>query len=139
MIRTVLLACLSALAVAVAPLAAAAEEASAAALRETARRAAAGEVDAEARIACAQEAGEALGACTARVARDAGGTATVIVTFPNGFARRLFFVEGRFSHASATMSGTGRRDLEAELRADGLHHLRVDDQRYRVPDRLLHP
>lgn len=95
------------------------------------RRARRGDFDARAQIRCAQEAGEALGVCDAAVARSGGGDATVVVTFPNGFARQLFFTHGAFTRADATMSGVGTdTDWRVE---DGLHVIRVDDQRFEAP------
>lgn len=102
---------------------------------DSARRVGKGDFDAEAQIACAQEQGQALGTCTAAVARGTGGDATVRVIFPNGFARRLHFRQGEFVSASATMSGAGR-DIDWALR-DGLHLIRADDQRYEIPDAFL--
>ena len=99
------------------------------------RRAAKRKFDAKGEISCAQERGQKLGTCVAAVARSGGGDATVVVTFPNGFARRLYFVHGEFVSASATMSGVGR-DTDWR-RENGLHVIRVDDQRYELPDALL--
>lgn len=99
------------------------------------RRARRRDFDAEVTVACAQERGEALGECTARVARAGGGDAAVVVTFPNGFARTLRFVHGAFASANATMSGTGT-DADARME-EGLHRVRVDDQRYEIPDALV--
>lgn len=86
-------------------------------------------------IPCAQERGQALGTCRASVARGSGGDATVVVTFQNGFTRQLYFVHGEFVSASATMSGTGS-DTDWRLEG-GLHFIRVDDQRYELPDTLV--
>lgn len=95
------------------------------------RRAGKRDFDASAEIACAQEVGEALGTCEAEVAQSGGGDATVVVTFPNGFARQLYFRHGEFVSASATMSGAGR---DPDWRLDeGRYLIRVDDQRYEVP------
>ncbi|MEO1463491.1 MAG: SH3 domain-containing protein [Pseudomonadota bacterium] len=91
--------------------------------------------DAVGQIACAQDKGQAMGRCDAAVARGVGGDATVVVTFPTGFARRLFFVHGEFVRASATMSGVGT-DIDWRLE-NAVHHLRVDDQRYELPDTLV--
>jgi hypothetical protein len=100
--------------------------------RETSReRARTGDFDATTEVACAQEAGEALGVCIAQVARDTGGDATVVVTFGNGFRRSLYFAHGEFISASTTMSGAGR-DIDWRL-DDDLHVIRVDDQRFRLP------
>lgn len=99
------------------------------------RRAGKRDFDAEAGIPCAQERGQALGNCRAAVARGEGGDATVVATFPNGFARKLYFVQGEFIAASATMSGVGK-DIDWRLQ-DGVHLIRVDDQRFELPDRLV--
>lgn len=87
------------------------------------------------KIACAQESGESLGHCTYRVKRDKNGKITVTVGFANGFKRKLFFKDGRFTKASTTMSGTGT-DTDWNL-TDGVHKIRVDDQRFEVPDALI--
>ena len=86
-------------------------------------------------IACAQETGEALGQCSYSVKRDKTGKITVTVAFTNGFKRRLFFKDGTFLKANSTMSGTGT-DTDWSLK-DGTHRIRVDDQRFDVPDTLI--
>ena len=91
--------------------------------------------DAKGEIACAQEQGQALGKCGAGIARGDGGDATVVATFANGFKRQLYFRHGEFVSASATMSGAGK-DTDWRLE-DGVHHIRVDDQRYELPDALV--
>lgn len=98
-------------------------------------RARLGDFDAERTIPCAQERGQAMGTCKAAVARSDGGDATVSVTFSNGFTRLLFFAYGEFIAASATMSGTGK-DVEWRLDA-GTHDLRVEDQRFELPDAFV--
>ncbi len=76
-----------------------------------------------------------MGECNAEVARGGGRDATVVVTFPNGFARRLYFVHGEFVSASSTMSGSG---IDTDWRVEnGLHEIRVDDQRYELPEILV--
>lgn len=91
--------------------------------------------DARATIPCAQEVGQALGKCEAKVARGTGGDASIAVTFPNGFTRTLYFVHGEFMSASATMSGVGT-DNEWALKGN-IHVVRVDDQRYELPDQFV--
>ncbi len=86
-------------------------------------------------IACAQERGEPLGQCTYRIKRDKKGKTTVTVAFANGFKRGLFFKDGKFLKASVTMSGVGT-DTDWSLK-DGTHMIRVDGQRYEVPDTLI--
>jgi hypothetical protein len=86
-------------------------------------------------IACAQERGEPLAQCSYSIKRDETGKTTVTVVFANGFKRRLFFKDGKFVKASVTMSGVGT-DTDWSLK-DGRHMIRVDGQRYEVPDTLI--
>ncbi len=99
------------------------------------RRARKRDFDERGEIRCAQERGQALGTCGVAIARSGGGDATVVVTFPNGFARNLYFVHGEFISANATMSGVG---TDTDWRTDGgLHMIRVDDQRYELLETLI--
>lgn len=91
--------------------------------------------DAEGQVSCAQERGQSMRTCTASVARSGGGDATVVVTFPNGFVRELYFVHGEFVRASATMSGVGT-DISWR-RENAFHFVRVDDQRFELPHSLI--
>lgn len=95
-------------------------------------RARQGDFDATGDMPCAQIRGQPMGTCAFGVARSGGGDATVAVRFSNGFTRLLFFRHGEFISGDATMSGTGRdTDWRVE---DGRHVIRVDDQRYELPD-----
>ncbi|WP_119165337.1 SH3 domain-containing protein [Algihabitans albus] len=97
----------------------------------SALRATQGDFDAGGILSCAQSRGQPMRDCAFGVARGTGGDATVVVTFSNGFTRKLFFVHGLFISADATMSGTG---FDTDWRTEGdLHFIRVDDQRYAVP------
>jgi len=98
-------------------------------------RAAAPALGTDSRIACSQERGQPLGECTVRVRLDGDGKVTVVARFANGFSRSLRFDQGAFVRANATMSGSGA-DTDWQL-IDGLHRIRVDDQRYEVPDTLV--
>lgn len=95
-----------------------------------------GQFDAQSQVRCAQEVGQALGTCDASVARVAE-SAAVVVTFANGFARILTFSDGAFLRGNATMSGVGT-DTEWQL-TDGTYHIRVDDQRFELPETLVFP
>ena len=103
-------------------------------VRAAVARATSGDVDARAEVGCAQEVGEVLGTCKAAVARDER-SAAVVVTFTNGFARVLMFDDGDFLRGNATMSGVGT-DTEWRL-SDGVYHVRVDDQRFELPEELV--
>lgn len=102
---------------------------------DSALRAGRGDFDASGTLACAQVRGQPMGQCRFGVARGTGGDATVIVTFSNGFKRTLFFAHGRFISANATMSGTGF-DIDWSIEGD-LHFIRVDDQRYALPNAAI--
>lgn len=102
---------------------------------DSGRRAAKGEFDRTGRVPCAQVRGEALGTCRVGVSRGTGGDASVVVTFANGFSRTLYFENGAFVRGNATMSGVG---TDTDWRVEGdTHVIRVDDQRYRLPDALV--
>ncbi len=98
------------------------------------KRAKSGAFDASGEIACAHEVGQDLGPCSAKVARDTEAAA-VVVTFPNGFSRILTFEDGGFLRGNTTMSGVGT-DTEWVLE-DGLYRIRVDDQRFDIPETLV--
>ena len=98
------------------------------------QRANSGAFDAQGDVRCAQEVGQSLGTCPAAVTR-ADGSAAVVVTFPNGFARTLMFSDGEFLRGNATMSGVGT-DTEWRL-VDGTYQVRVDDQRFELPETLV--
>ena len=98
-------------------------------------RAKAKDFDARAEISCAQEQGQTLGRCASAIARSGGGDSTVVVTFPNGFARQLYFTHGAFMRGSATMSGTGS-DVDWSLE-NGTYVIRVDDQKFAIPEAYL--
>ncbi|NIA69106.1 SH3 domain-containing protein [Pelagibius litoralis] len=94
-----------------------------------------GEFDASGTLPCAQVRGQPMGQCAFGVARGTGGDATVVVTFSNGFKRTLFFAHGMFISGNATMSGTG---FDTDWRTEGdLHFIRVDDQRYTLPNAAI--
>lgn len=104
-------------------------------LDDSARRAKRKRFDETGTIQCAQERGQPLEPCSIGVSRSSGGDVTAAVTFPNGFARLLFFKHGTFISANPTMSGVGR-DTDWQIET-GLHLIRVDDQRFEIPHALL--
>ncbi|WP_152449282.1 hypothetical protein [Roseivivax sp. THAF40] len=101
----------------------------------TAARATSGDFDAEGPIDCVQRDGLPMGRCIARVARAPGGEATIVITFENSFTRTLFFEDSAFLRANTTMSGVGT-DTDWRIE-EGLHNIRVDDQRFVLPDVLI--
>lgn len=86
-------------------------------------------------VPCVQRDGLPLVECSISVRHGEEGETTVTATFPNGFKRMLSFSEGRFVRGNPTMSGVGT-DTEWAL-VDGTHLIRVDDQKFEIPDALL--
>ena len=79
--------------------------------------------------------GQKLGECEVIIARFGYGNETVIATFANIFARTLKFVNGAFISANPTMSSVGT-DTDWCVK-NGIHVIRVDDQRYMVHNSLI--
>jgi hypothetical protein len=99
-------------------------------------RAGRGDFDATGEIPCAQYAGQPMGQCPFGVARGGGGTATVVVTRPEGPTRALFFINGRFNSAD-TAQAEGYPAASATRESD-LTVIRVGAERYEVPDAVIH-
>lgn len=98
------------------------------------QRARSGDFDLMGNVLCAQDAGDALATCPAAVAH-MQNAAVVVVTFPSSFKRMLTFTDGRFVRGNATMSGVGT-DAEWRL-VEGIYHIRVDDQRFEIPQHMV--
>jgi hypothetical protein len=102
---------------------------------DSALRAGRGEFDATGPIPCAQLRGQPMGSCEFGVARKGGGYATVVITKPDGVKRAIFFRMG-----VAVGADTSQADGYPEFRAtkeNGLHMIRVGDERYEIPDAVL--
>lgn len=56
-------------------------------------------------------------------------------TLPHGFARTLTFEDGEFVRSNPAMSGVGT-DMACQL-SDGMHFVRVYDQRSELPKALV--
>ena len=102
---------------------------------EVTTRAGEGNFDATGKIPCAQHAGQPVGQCDFGVARAGGGTATVVITRPDGSTRALFFVEGKFTSAD-TSEADGHPEYNAERESD-LNLIRVGKERYEIPDAVI--
>lgn len=99
-------------------------------------RAGMGEADATGRIPCAQYDGQPMRQCNFRVTRETGGTATVVVTKPDGVTRALFFENGRFLSAD-TSQADGYPEYRATRRGD-LTMVTVGEERYEIPDAVIY-
>ena len=98
----------------------------------TSLRAGRGDFDATGKIPCAQHAGQPTVQCDFGVARQGGGFATVVVTKPDGVKRAIFFRLG-FPIGADTSEADGYGEFRVEKEGD-LHHIRVGQERYEIPD-----
>ncbi len=104
---------------------------------DSAQRAGRGEFDATAPYTLCSRGGAPVEAvCEAGVARGGGGDATVVVTFPDGVRRALFFTHGEFIGADASQAGGGF-DTDWSKDAGGTYRIRVDGERYEIPEALI--
>jgi hypothetical protein len=91
-------------------------------------RAGQGRFDASGPVDCAEHPGQPLRQCQAAVARDPGGTATIVVTRPDGRKRAIFFENGNpvgadLSQADGNMKFHG-------INRGGMFHIEAGDERY---------
>lgn len=102
---------------------------------DSALRAGQDDFDATGQIPCAQYSGQPMGQCDFGVARAGGGSATVVVTRPDGTTRGIFFSYGRAIGAD-TSEADGAGAFSAERESD-LNLIRVGDERYEIPDAVV--
>jgi heat shock protein HslJ len=98
-------------------------------------RAGQGVFDAAGTVPCAQGLGAPMTSCAMGVARGDDGTAMVVVTKPDGVDRQLFFTDGEFVNPDMSQAGGGF-EFSVERESD-LHLIRVDDERYEIPDAVI--
>lgn len=95
-----------------------------------------GDFDATGQVPCAQHRGQPMGQCRFGVSRAGGGTATVVVTKPDGSTRAIFFIDGKANSAD-TSQADGYGEFSARREAD-LNLIRVGDERYEIPDAAIY-
>jgi hypothetical protein len=100
-----------------------------------ARRAGEGSFDATGKVPCAQSKGQPMGQCDFGVARAGGGTATVVVTRPDGRKRAIFFEKGKAISADLSQAD-GNTAFRATKEAD-LYMIRAGDERYEIPEAVI--
>jgi hypothetical protein len=98
----------------------------------SAERAGQGDFDATGRVPCAQYKAQPMGQCDMGVAREGGGSATVVVTHADGRKRAIFFTDGKAAGAD-TSQADGNAEFRATREGD-LNLIRVGDERYEIPD-----
>lgn len=98
-------------------------------------RAGQGAFDATSQIPCAKGQGAPTTGCPFGVVRGPGGSAVVVVRKPDGVERVLYFENGAFSGADSSQAGGGF--ASSSTRDADLSLIRVDDERYEIPDAVL--
>jgi len=98
-------------------------------------RAGQGRFDARGPVRCTQNAGQSMRDCQAAVARDPGGTATIVVTRPDGRKRFIFFDKG--NPVSADLSqADGNMEFRASKGGD-VYYIEAGDERYEIVEAFV--
>jgi len=98
-------------------------------------RAGQGQFDASGNIPCAQSKGQPMGQCHFGVARDGGGSATVVVTRPDGRKRAIFFEKGKAISADLSQAD-GNMAFHATKHGD-VYKIQAGDERYEIPEAVV--
>lgn len=98
-------------------------------------RAGQGAFDATGVVPCAKESSVPTGPCPLGVVRSASGSAVVVVRRHDGMERVLYFENGAFTGADTSQVGGGF-DTSFSREAD-LSLIRIDDERYEIPDAFI--
>ncbi len=98
-------------------------------------RAGQGQFDARGPVGCAQQPGQPLGQCRAAVARDGGGSATVVVTRPDGRTRAIFFEKGKAIGADLSQAD-GNMNFRATKRGD-INNIEAGNERYEIVEAMV--
>jgi hypothetical protein len=99
------------------------------------QRAGEGKFNATGKIPCAQAQGQPMGQCDYGVARGGSGTATVVVTRPDGRKRFIFFEGGKAVGADLSQAD-GNMSFRATQQAD-LYMIQAGNERYEIPDAVI--
>jgi hypothetical protein len=99
------------------------------------QRAGEGKFNATGPLPCARSKGQPMGQCEMGVARAGGGTATVVVTHPDGRKRFIFFEKGKAIGADLSQAD-GNMTFRATKEAD-LYRIQAGDERYEIPEAVI--
>ena len=98
-------------------------------------RAGQGRFDARGPVDCAERPGQPMQQCQAAVARDPGGTATIVVTRPDGRTRSIYFEKG--NPVSADLSqADGNMTFRGSNRG-GVYFIEAGDERYEIVEAFV--
>lgn len=98
-------------------------------------RAGQGQFDARGPVSCAMRAGQKMEQCEANVAREPGGTATVVVTRPDGRTRFIFFEKGKAIGADLSQADGSQR-FRASRRGD-VYKIEAGNERYEIVEAMV--
>lgn len=99
-------------------------------------RAGRGQFDATGPVGCAERPGQPMGQCPMGVARDGGGSATVVVTRPDGRKRAIFFDKGKAVSADLSQAD-GNMNFRATKSAAGIYLIDAGNERYEFPESVV--
>lgn len=94
-------------------------------------RAGQGQFDARGPVSCAMRAGQPMQECQAAVARDGGGSATIVVTRPDGRTRAIFFEKGKATGADLSQAD-GSQHFRATKSNDGIYKIEAGQEHYEI-------
>jgi hypothetical protein len=117
------------------PAAAAAAASTIAAEPSSSERAGQGKFDASGKIPCAQKKGQPMGQCEYKVARGSNGSATVVVTRPDGRTRAIFFEKGKAVSADLSQAD-GNMKFRSKKKSD-LFMIEAGNERYEIPEAVV--
>lgn len=98
-------------------------------------RAGLGQFDARGPVSCVMRAGQSMRKCEAAVARDPGGTATIMVTRPDGRTRFIFFEKGKAIGADLSQAD-GSQSFNSSKRGD-VYSIEAGDERYEIVEAFV--
>ena len=99
-------------------------------------RAGEGDFDATGKIPCAQSEAQPITQCDFGVARESKGTATVMITKPDGSQRQIIFIHGQ---ATTVDQNEASSYPELSLSREGdLNFIRIGSERYEIPDAVIY-
>jgi hypothetical protein len=99
-------------------------------------RAGRGQFDATGPVGCAERPGQPMSQCQMGVARDGGGSATVVVTRPDGRKRAIFFDKGKAVSADLSQAD-GNMNFRATKNAAGIYLIHAGDERYEIAESVV--
>jgi hypothetical protein len=99
-------------------------------------RAGQGQFDATGQISCAQRPGQPMTQCNFGVARDGGGSATVVVTMPDGRKRAIFFEKGKATGADLSQAD-GNMSFHSSMK-NGDYVIQAGDERYEIFEAVVY-